>query len=243
MKVFGKKLVELSGVKLKDAEDDVSESSDEMEETQVLNVTFTFDKPCRPGIDRELLKQIYLLYLAHCAKERGKELNLKTLQNSQPYVKFHSNTCELQTFQLSTMPSSCKSSFWINIYNTLVLHLYVEIGVPSTPFSRKAFFNNYKYKIGNFTFSLNDIRHGILRGNPTKQLARYRQLRGGDRRRLFILPLDPRIHFALSSLTDSSPSILIYEPEKFDTQVTQNVSNFLNDHVLIDAVKKEVSTT
>lgn len=117
-------------------------------------------------------------------------------------------------------------TFWINIFNTMVLHLHIIMGPPTNIFLRKSFFNHFKYKIGKFYFSLNDIFYGILRGykniffmkkmnilfigNPKSPLTRHRQFRGTDPRRKFVLPLDPRIHFALSLLNKSSPFIRIY---------------------------------
>lgn len=56
-------------------------------------------------------------------------------------------------------------TFWLNIFHTMVLHLHIIMGgAPSNLFLRRAFFSHYKYKIGKYSYSLNDIQHGILRG-------------------------------------------------------------------------------
>lgn len=46
----------------------------------------------------------------------------------------------------------------------MVLHLHVVVGPPDNLYRRRTFFSHYKYKIGGYVFSLNDIYHGILRG-------------------------------------------------------------------------------
>ena len=87
-------------------------------------------------------------------------------------------------------------AMFINIHNALSIHTHVVAGLPISLFKSRstAFFSGiflflflsffslfmifllnflwiflylvYKYNIGGFTFSLNEIRHGILRGNP-----------------------------------------------------------------------------
>jgi len=53
-------------------------------------------------------------------------------------------------------------AFFINIYNALVIHGYVEVGPPTHFWQRLAFFRRVSYIIGGHTFSLNDIEHGML---------------------------------------------------------------------------------
>ena len=200
-----------------------------------------FERPCRPGIDTELLKQIYYVIMSYCSKEQNtEETNFKVLHNLNTFAKFANNTCELQTCQVSTMNESSKKSFWINIYNTLLLHLYVQVGFPTSSFAKKIFFNNYKYKIGQFSFSLSDIENGILRGNPSKPFSIHKHFRSGDRRRLFVLPLDPRFHFSLSDLTVLSPPLNPILPDNLDEILTFNTTKYLTAQVEVDLVKKEV---
>lgn len=61
-----------------------------------------------------------------------------------------------------------RSVFFINIVNALIIHIHVVAGPPITLFKQRstAFFNVYKYNIGGSEYSVNDIQHGILRGNP-----------------------------------------------------------------------------
>ena len=59
-------------------------------------------------------------------------------------------------------------------------------GPPDNLYRRRMFFNHCKYRIAGFTFTLNDILFGILRGNPKNLITRHRQFRGGDPRRSLV---------------------------------------------------------
>lgn len=86
------------------------------------------------------------------------------IRNSPEYQQFCEATTELQKVDLYVCYPGL-ITFWINIFNCLVLHLHVVMGSPpSNEFRRRIFFNHFKYKIGRHNFSLSDIQDGILRG-------------------------------------------------------------------------------
>lgn len=53
-------------------------------------------------------------------------------------------------------------AFFINIYNALVIHAFVEMGPPTRFWQRIAFFRRVSYVIGGQVYSLNDIEHGTV---------------------------------------------------------------------------------
>jgi hypothetical protein len=57
-----------------------------------------------------------------------------------------------------------RKAFFLNIYNALVIHGYISIGIPHDFLSRTSFYQRTAYQIGNNNYSLDDIEHGILRG-------------------------------------------------------------------------------
>jgi hypothetical protein len=78
-----------------------------------------------------------------------------------------------------------------------VIHAYVEVGPPGSLIQRHRFFNRVTYLIGGHFFSLNDIEHGILRGNRKPPGGLGRQFSRSDPRLPLCLPEpEPRIHFA-----------------------------------------------
>jgi hypothetical protein len=85
------------------------------------------------------------------------------------------------------------------------------------------------YEIGGFHFSLNEMEHGILRGNRRRPYGLLRPFRRKDPRVKFsILPPDPRIHFALVCGARSCPPIGFYEAEQVDFQLQLASESFIN---------------
>lgn len=55
--------------------------------------------------------------------------------------------------------------FFINIYNTLVMHSLLVCGFPNSKLEWRYLLRSASYTIGGFPFSLEFIKDGILRGN------------------------------------------------------------------------------
>ena len=74
------------------------------------------------------------------------------------------------------------------------------------------FWKRTGYIIGGFRFTMDDIEHGILRGNSRTswQIFGSSYFFSGDERARYSLQKDPRIHFALNCGTLSSPAIKVY---------------------------------
>ena len=68
---------------------------------------------------------------------------------------------QLRSFNLSTLSYLEKKAFFLNIYNSLVIHAQVAVGAPKSMFQRATFFGSVTYDIGGLLFSLNDIEHGL----------------------------------------------------------------------------------
>jgi len=180
----------------------------------------------------QLLRHILQLYIEH----HGKWADIRS---SSQFARFQQDTAKLQFVNLySNYPTLL--AFWINVFNTMVLHLHVIMGPPTNSFLQKLFLTQYKYRIGCHLFSLADIQDGILRGNPKNRLTRHRQFRGGDYRRALAIPFDNRIHFALSYLMHNSPLIRIYNPDSVDLQLQFAAETYLAQHMQVIPEKGEV---
>ena len=82
----------------------------------------------------------------------------------------------------------------------------------------------YAYNVGGLLFTLDEIEHGILRcnkGHPNNKKAVFKE--SDDRKSLIMTTLDPRIHFALNCGAQSCPPIRIYQKEKLEQQVWQEI--------------------
>jgi hypothetical protein len=154
----------------------------------------------------------------------------KDIHGSEEFERYKNLTRRLQSFDLHTLQDrKQKLAFWINIYNTAVIHGVIELGLANSVKEVSGFFNRVMYEIGGFRFSLNVIEHGILRGNRRHPYGLLKPFRRKDPRMDFIVsPPDPRIHFALVCGARSCPPIGFYEAEQIDFQLQLASESFIN---------------
>ena len=128
-----------------------------------------------------------------------------------------------------------KLAFWINVYNALVLHGIVGLGVRRSVARAWNFFGRAVYRIGGFLFSPDDVEHGVLRGNRRRVLPPPRPFGSRDPRCGFaISPLDPRIHFAINCGARSCPPVDVYRAEAIESQLDLATRGFVNTEVTLE---------
>jgi hypothetical protein len=130
-------------------------------------------------------------------------------------------------------------AFWVNLYNTLVIHAVIEYGIESSIAKGGyhqliRFFRRAAYSVGGFRFSPEDIEHGILRANQGNPFQFSPQYTSDDPRQAFVIsPIDPCIHFALNCASRSCPPVGVYVSENLDVQLSLAASNFIQNEVEI----------
>jgi hypothetical protein len=126
-------------------------------------------------------------------------------------------------------------AFWINVYNALALHGVVALDVRRTVWQVWNFFGRVSYRIGGHVLSLDDIEHGILRGNRRRAWPPWPPFRRRDpRRELAVEPLDPRIHFALNCGAASCPPVGVYRAAAIDAELDRAARSFVNQETGLD---------
>jgi hypothetical protein len=126
-------------------------------------------------------------------------------------------------------------AFWINVYNALVLHGIARLRVRRSVARAWNFFGRACYRIDGLVFSLDDVEHGILRGNRRRLFPPLRTFGARDPRRAHALePLDPRIHFAINCGARSCPPVGVYRGATIDAQLDLATRNFVNQEVVLD---------
>jgi hypothetical protein len=157
------------------------------------------------------------------------------MKGSPEYRNYQALASQLQSFDLLSLSSiGEKKAFWINLYNTIVIHSIVELGITSSVKEISDFFINSSYQIGEFIFSAQEIEHGILRANARPPYRMFPPFKRNDPRRRFSLgEIDPRIHFALVCGSRSCAPIRFYEPDTIDRQLDTAARNFINSSEVI----------
>ncbi len=131
------------------------------------------------------------------------------MQKSQAYAEYLDLSYTLKNMDLSELNTREEQiAFWVNMYNVLVIHGVVELGIKDSVKEVRNIFKRIQYRIGDNFFSPDDIEHGILRSNRRPPNALFRVLKKDDKRLQFsVLDMDPRIHFALVCASSSCPPI------------------------------------
>jgi hypothetical protein len=157
-------------------------------------------------------------------------VHYRAIRSSEEFERYKDLTKGLRLFDLRSLrKQNQKLAFWINIYNTAVIHGVIELGLEKSVKEASGFFNRLMYEIGGFRFSLNAMEHGILRGNRRRPYGFLRPFRKKDQRMEFvIIPFDPRIHFALVCGARSCPPIGFYEADQIDFQLQLAAVSFIN---------------
>ncbi|XP_071482821.1 uncharacterized protein, partial [Diadema antillarum] len=188
---------------------------------------------------RKLILALYNEFLS----EDGKGVNYKGISQSPKFATYKRLTGELTRVAVETASREEKLAFFINIYNALVIHAYVEVGPPTNMWQRYKFFNYVSYVIGGHLYSLNDIENGVLRANRKPIGALSKPFSKGDPRLKVALHLhEPLIHFALVCGAKSCPPIKTYSAKDIDKQLTLAGEAFLesSDGCQVDVKKREL---
>jgi len=157
-------------------------------------------------------------------------VHYKAIRGSKEFERYKNLTKGLRSFDLHSLQErNHRLPFWINIYNTAVIHGVIELGLEKSVKEVSGFFDRVRYEIGGLRFSLNEMEHGILRGNRRPPYGFLKPFRREDpRMEVTIIPLDPRIHFALVCGARSCPPIGFYEAEQIDFQLQLAAESFIN---------------
>ena len=195
----------------------------------VLNAGTPFQIPAEQSIDIALTLAMADLKAKFIDAERG-AIRYQSIRGSEEFERYKDLTRGLRSFDLRSLKDrGPRLAFWTNIYNTAVIHGVIELGLERSVKESPGFFDRITYEIGGFRFSLNEMEHGLLRGNRRHPYRVLRPFRERDARLEFaIVPLDPRIHFALVCGARSCPPIGFYEAEQIDFQLELAAMSFIN---------------
>lgn len=196
-----------------------------IEPTDALNPKDEAVKPI-PGFDRVLQQHLVGLKRLFYA---GRQFDYAAFMGSSEMQQLQTDLSQLHHFDPSQLPTMERQrSFWINLYNILILHGIIALDIRQSIRQAPRFFDRAAYVVNGCRLSANAIEHGILRDNSGHPALPFRVFRKRDPRQNFVLPLDPRIHFALNCAARSCPPISAYDGEKLDNQLELATRAFIN---------------
>ncbi|KAF6001434.1 hypothetical protein F1559_001024 [Cyanidiococcus yangmingshanensis] len=218
----------------------------EDEESNVLNTKLIWDPTRRTRnpvvVAKELITRLALLCEEYRQMSHPNEVDFEGLRISEAFRKYVFAASELQRVDLGPLSHEERLCFFCNVYNALCLHAHVVHGPPNTVLRRWSFFKSLSYRIAGMDFTLDDIEHGVLRGNQTRPYGLIRQLRPGDPRMQYVLSRrDPRIHFVISAGTQSDPPMRILDGDNIDEELHFATESFLEEACKISPSDREVT--
>ncbi|KAJ5073862.1 electron carrier/ protein disulfide oxidoreductase [Anaeramoeba ignava] len=158
----------------------------------------------------------FILHIIRKSIERDRDFNLEEVSYSVLFRRFVVFSSELKKISLDDLGKDELKCFFINIYHVMLLHLTILYGPPIQNRDNRT---NFKYIISDLQFCLDDIKYGILRNNTGKNSTSKDYFRENDVRKKYVVPLDPKINFVLSNLSEFSPPIRVFFPENIDHQL------------------------
>lgn len=135
---------------------------------------------------------------------------------------------ELEGFDPGRVRISARAAFWINVFNAGVLRDAPELAFAGDEQEVAAFFERPRLRISGQPFSLDDICHGLLRGNVPAHGTLQAPMRRDDPRLAYTpIAFDERVHFALFRGARSSPAFRVFEGGRLDEQLEQAAEQYV----------------
>lgn len=110
-----------------------------------------------------------------------------------------------------------------------------ELEFADGPRDVQAFFEQPRLKVGGHAFSLDDVQHGLLRGNAARH-GKLRAPMSRDDPRLAFMPIafDERMHFALYAAARSSPPLRAFDGGNLDKQLENATAEHIRRTVRVE---------
>jgi len=191
------------------------------------------------------LNKIMLHLYSTFLSEDGKYVDYLGISKSKEFEEFLETILHLPEINVNDLSGEERMAFFLNMYNVIVIHGYIIYGVPTSTTKRTTFFQKMSYQIGDQIYSLDDIEHGILRGNRKHPAFFIRNPQFGKtdpRIKYSVTQVDPRIHFALVCGAQSCPPVRLYSSSNLDRGLQLAAAVFCNDdaNFKLDIEKKEI---
>jgi len=200
-----------------------------MKNSKILNSIQAPPAPAGLDVAAALRSHMNRLKAEFYNLEQGR-VDYQAMRRSEAYREYAANTTLLRDFHLAGLQGrEVRLAFWVNIYNTPVIHGIIELGIRESVREVLGFFSRFSYCIDGMTFTPDDIEHGILSGNRRPPYRLFRPFPLSDPRFPHIIePPDPRTHFTLVCGSTSCPPINFYRADSIDGQMDLAAAGFIN---------------
>ncbi|KAI6707364.1 hypothetical protein NL676_010326 [Syzygium grande] len=156
---------------------------------------------------------------------------------------------QLEKVNVGQMEDNAQTAFWINIYNSLVMHAYLTYGIPRSSLRRLALFHKAAYNIGGTIISASALEQSIFcfrtprigRWLETVVSAALRKRSGEERQMISskygCTTSQPLICFALCNGAASDPVLKVYTGSNLKAELEVARREFLQANVSVKKSK------
>ena len=184
--------------------------------------------------EQELGEALAAVRAAHFDAE-GSACDYAGLGASPEKRRLAETLAALEAFDAKRVRIGAQTAFWLNVFNAIVVRDAAELARASGPREVERFFEDRRANIGGLAYSLDDIEHGLLRGNAPKFGGMRAPLGRDDPRRAFTpLAYDERMHFGLYCACRSSPPLRAFGAGMLDEQLEQATEEYLRREVRVE---------
>ncbi|KAL2611906.1 hypothetical protein R1flu_023598 [Riccia fluitans] len=159
------------------------------------------------------------------------------LKDYEPlYRHFRALVESLQLVDPRDLAHEQRLAFWINVYNSLMMHAYMVRGIPWSHYKRITIMHKSAYIVGGHLFSALAIEHAILRACSYRpalaSLLPVQKYKKHDARQAYALDRpEPLISFALCCGSHSAPMVRTYTAKNVRTELQEACRDFLSAHI------------
>ncbi|TVU31713.1 hypothetical protein EJB05_23411 [Eragrostis curvula] len=159
---------------------------------------------------------------------------------------------QLERVDLSISDDSIKLAFWINVYNSLIMHAYLAYGIPNSSLKRMALFHKAAYNIGGHAVTANSIEQALLSFRSPRIgrwfesiLSTAMRKKCADEKQLVQLKFglsdcQPLALFALCTGASSDPMLRVYTAKNVMEELERAKLEFLQATMVVRKSKKKV---
>jgi hypothetical protein len=178
-------------------------------------------------MEQHLMEALAEIRGAHFNAE-GTACDYATLGPSRERGRLAACLSQLESFDPQGVRLGARTAFWINVFNGGVLRDSPELEVAVGERDMAQFFARPRVTVFGHGFSLDDIYHGLLRGNlPGHGHLRVPMERNDPRLAYMPIAYDERVHFAMYMAGRSSPALRPFEGGRLDKQLEEAASLYI----------------
>lgn len=183
-------------------------------------------------MDTQLVEALEALKAVHF--DAGGACDYAALGASPEHARLAACLEALASFHPERVRIPAQSAFWINVFNAGVLRDGAQLAAAGSVREVEGFFERPRLEVGGHGYSLDDIEHGLLRGNVPKYGKFSPPMKKSDPRLAYVpLAFDERIHFALYSACRSSPPLRVIHGEKADGELATAARDYVRATVRV----------